>query len=308
MVTGLVTPLIVRSPVRRKVLSSSCWAAVETKVISGNVSISRKSLLRRWASRCSLRVSMLSALTVTVTDDLLGSSPSSCAVPSNSLKAPRTLVTIACRATNPIRVCAGSRVYWPVSSVRAVGVVMACSSRNLDDVSCTCRGTYMMRHLFRYTGTMSGTRWLDETEQRAWRGYLRMQGRLSAQLNRQLQADSELSLADFDVLVHLTDVPDGRVRVLELARQLEWEQSRTSHQVARMQKRGLVVREECADDRRGAFVVLTPAGRAAIEAAAPRHVATVRRLVFDALSTEQVAALGAIAEQVDARLDDEDAC
>ena len=166
----------------------------------------------------------------------------------------------------------------------------------------------MMRHLFRYTGTMSGTRWLDETEQRAWRGYLRMQGRLSAQLNRQLQADSELSLADFDVLVHLTDVPDGRVRVLELARQLEWEQSRTSHQVARMQKRGLVVREECADDRRGAFVVLTPAGRAAIEAAAPRHVATVRRLVFDALSTEQVAALGAIAEQVHARLDDEDAC
>jgi DNA-binding MarR family transcriptional regulator len=154
---------------------------------------------------------------------------------------------------------------------------------------------------------MSETRWLDETEQRAWRGYLRMQVRLNAQLNRQLQADSELSLADFAVLVNLTDVPDGRVRVLDLARQLQWEQSRTSHQVTRMQKRGLVVREECPADRRGAFVVLTPAGRAAIEAAAPRHVETVRRLVFDALSTEQVAALGAIAEQVHARLDEEDA-
>ena len=147
------------------------------------------------------------------------------------------------------------------------------------------------------------TRWLDDDQQRAWRGYLRMQSRLTARLNRDLQTDADLSLADFDVLVRLTDVPDARVRVVELARALDWEQSRLSHQVARMQKRGLVVREECADDRRGAFVVLTPSGRRAIGAAAPRHVETVRRLVFDALTDDEVATLTRITDRVLRRLD-----
>jgi DNA-binding MarR family transcriptional regulator len=145
---------------------------------------------------------------------------------------------------------------------------------------------------------MTETRWLDDDQQRAWRAYLRMQGRLSARLNRQLQTDSQLSLADFDVLVQLTDVPDGRLRVVELARALHWEQSRLSHHVARMQKRGLVVREECHDDRRGAFVVLTPTGRGAIEAAAPRHVETVRRVLFDVLTDDQVRALATISDRV----------
>ncbi|NJC81114.1 MarR family winged helix-turn-helix transcriptional regulator [Planosporangium mesophilum] len=154
---------------------------------------------------------------------------------------------------------------------------------------------------------MTEIRWLGDNEQRAWRGYLRMQGRLGARLNRQLQIDSELSLADFDVLVHLTDVPEARVRVVELARALQWEQSRMSHQIARMQKRGLVVREECPEDRRGAFVVLTPSGRRAIETAAPRHVETVRRLFFDRLTEDQVRTLGAISDQVLGALDEEEA-
>jgi DNA-binding MarR family transcriptional regulator len=149
------------------------------------------------------------------------------------------------------------------------------------------------------------TRWLDESEQHAWRGYLRMQGRLSARLNRELQADSGLSLADFDVLVHLTDVATARVRVSELARALQWEKSRLSHHVARMEKRGLVAREECADDGRGAYVVLTPAGRTAIDGAAPPHVEVVRRLVFDTLTPEQIRVLGEISDQVLARLDDD---
>jgi DNA-binding MarR family transcriptional regulator len=147
------------------------------------------------------------------------------------------------------------------------------------------------------------TRWLDEDEQHAWRGYLRMQGQLSARLNRQLQADSGLSLADFDVLVQLTDVPEARVRVSELARSLQWEKSRLSHHVARMERRGLVAREECTEDGRGAFVVLTDAGRDAIESAAPPHVDSVRRLVFDGLTPAQVRALSTITEQVLARLD-----
>ncbi|HEV7897354.1 MAG TPA: MarR family transcriptional regulator [Planosporangium sp.] len=154
---------------------------------------------------------------------------------------------------------------------------------------------------------MTNVRWLDDDEQRAWRGYLRMHGRLGARLNRQLQVDSELSLADFDVLVQLTDVSDARVRVVELARALQWEQSRMSHQIARMQRRGLVVREECPDDRRGAFVVLTPAGRRAIETAAPRHVETVRRLFFDLLTDDQVRTLATISDQVLAALDEDEA-
>jgi DNA-binding MarR family transcriptional regulator len=155
-----------------------------------------------------------------------------------------------------------------------------------------------MRQQLPYTDPMTEPRWLDPSEQRAWRGYLRMQGQLSARLNRPLQQDSELSLADFDVLVALTDLPEERMRVLELARVLQWEKSRVSHHVGRMEKRGLVVREECRDDGRGAFVVLTPAGRRAIESAAPPHVDTVRRLVFDSLSPEQVDALAAIAAKV----------
>ena len=150
---------------------------------------------------------------------------------------------------------------------------------------------------------MTDTRWLDPDEQRAWRRFLRMQAELTARLARQLQTDSDLSLADFEVLVNLTDVPEGRMRVTELAKSLQWEKSRLSHHFSRMEKRGLVVRENCPSDARGAFVVLTPEGRTAIEEAAPGHVETVRRLMFDGLTSEQVEALTAIADVVLDRID-----
>jgi DNA-binding MarR family transcriptional regulator len=147
------------------------------------------------------------------------------------------------------------------------------------------------------------TRWLDDDEQRTWRAYLRMQARLTAELNRQLQAESGLSLADYDVLVQLTDAPEGRLRPFELQRALDWEQSRLSHHLSRMQRRALIAREDCDDDGRGAYVVLTGTGRRAITAAAPGHVDTVRRLFFDALGPEQVATLDDIATGVLRRLD-----
>ncbi|SHN29578.1 MarR family winged helix-turn-helix transcriptional regulator [Cryptosporangium aurantiacum] len=150
---------------------------------------------------------------------------------------------------------------------------------------------------------MTSPRWLDADEQRAWRRFLRMQAELTARLARQLQTESDLSLADFEVLVNLTDVPEGRMRVTELAKLLQWEKSRLSHHFSRMEKRGLVVRENCPSDARGAFVVLTPEGRSAIEAAAPGHVETVRRLMFDGLTSEQVAALTAIANVVLTRIE-----
>ncbi|HET6877777.1 MAG TPA: MarR family transcriptional regulator [Jatrophihabitans sp.] len=151
--------------------------------------------------------------------------------------------------------------------------------------------------------TLAAPRWLTPREQRAWRAYLDMHARLSAQLNREMQDASGLSIADFSVLVQLSEHVDGRVRVLELAKALGWEKSRLSHQLTRMQQRGLVERSNCSEDRRGAFIVLTDSGRAAVEDAAPRHVEAVRRYLFDGITDEQVGALDAIAHAVVARLD-----
>lgn len=153
---------------------------------------------------------------------------------------------------------------------------------------------------------MAAPRWLSSDEERAWRAYLAMNGRLAARLNRQLQHDSELSLADFEVLVHLTDRDDERVRAFELAREMQWEKSRLSHQLARMQRRGLIDRVECPEDGRGAFVVLTPEGRTVIEQAAPHHVGAVREYFLDQLTEDELHTLGTIAERVLDRLEDAD--
>jgi DNA-binding MarR family transcriptional regulator len=147
-------------------------------------------------------------------------------------------------------------------------------------------------------------RWLDEREERAWRALQVMQLRLSGELARQLAADSGLSYADYVVLVALTDRADGRRRVFELARDLGWEKSRVSHHIARMVGRGLVTKEPCASDRRGAFVAVTGQGRNEIAAAAPGHVDAVRRLFVDRLTPRQLDAVRDAAEVVLAALDD----
>ncbi len=133
--------------------------------------------------------------------------------------------------------------------------------------------------------------WLSAPEQRAWRAFLGLHRELNARLNRQLQAESQLSLSDYEVLVVLSEADQGRLRPFELCDFLQWEQSRLSHHIRRMESRGLVTREGCTGDGRGAFVVLSPVGRAAIEAAAPSHAAAVRSLLFEAMTEEQVAVL-----------------
>ena len=145
---------------------------------------------------------------------------------------------------------------------------------------------------------MAQPMWLDEHEARAWRGYLRMNTLLLAELARDLQRDSGLSGADYDVLVILSEEEAHRLRLRDLGEKLLWEKSRLSHHVTRMERRGLVRREECASDARGAFVVMTPQGRAAVEEAAPPHVANVRRHFFDHLTREQVEVLGDITDTV----------
>ncbi|HVM14428.1 MAG TPA: MarR family transcriptional regulator [Egibacteraceae bacterium] len=152
---------------------------------------------------------------------------------------------------------------------------------------------------------MTSPRWLDEREARAWRGYNRMRVELTARLNRELMA-SGLSGADYEVLVNLSEVPGERLRVLELGAAMRWEKSRLSHHLTRMAARGLVEREECPTDARGSFVVLTEAGRQAIESAAPAHVESVRRYVVDALTVGQLDALAEISDTVLGRLPAQD--
>jgi len=122
-----------------------------------------------------------------------------------------------------------------------------------------------------------------------WRNYVALTGRLQAVMNRQLQQDHELSLADYTVLVALEERPGCRIS--ELGDRLGWEQSRLSHQLTRMRTRGLVERVGADDDRRAATVELTKQGAAALRVAAPQHAELVRAVVFDGMSAADLRAL-----------------
>ncbi len=135
------------------------------------------------------------------------------------------------------------------------------------------------------------TKWLTTEEQQAWQGLMHLTAQLQNVMGRQLQDEHGISVADYEVLGRLHDAPGEGLRARDLCASLAWEQSRLSHQLARMQRRGLVEREECETDRRGATFRLTPTGRTTIERAAPGHVEAVRALVFDALSPHQVTQL-----------------
>jgi DNA-binding MarR family transcriptional regulator len=149
--------------------------------------------------------------------------------------------------------------------------------------------------------------WLHERELAAWRGLQRMQAQLTAKLNRELSSDSGLSLQDYTVLVVLSEQPSERLRSYELGRELGWEKSRLSHHIARMTERHLVARESCPGDQRGLYVILTPQGRETLEAAAPGHVAAVRRAFVDLLSPAQLDVLASIAATVVQELGRDDA-
>jgi DNA-binding MarR family transcriptional regulator len=148
-------------------------------------------------------------------------------------------------------------------------------------------------------------RWLSTAQERVWRQWVELNARVTVTLQREMQEDSGLSMPDFEVLVNLTDSPEGRVRVTDLATQMLWERSRLSHHVTRMERRGMVERSDCAEDGRGAWIVITPAGRAAIEKAAPGHVETVRRLVFDVLTEDEAGTLGALLGKMLDRTDEQ---
>lgn len=125
-----------------------------------------------------------------------------------------------------------------------------------------------------------------------------VQMRLNYEMNRQLQSDTDMSLADYHVLNALTGAPDGRLQVSDLAALIGWERSRASHQLRRLCERGLIERIPSAEDGRATDATLTKAGREAIKAAAPGHVDLVRRMFFDPLPDELLAPLTAALEHI----------
>lgn len=133
--------------------------------------------------------------------------------------------------------------------------------------------------------------WLDPAERRAWEALVGATQTVMTALDDELVAGHDLTLGDYEVFVHLSSTPDGRLRMAELAERLSLSPSGLTRRLDRLTRRGLVARERCASDRRGTFAVLTPAGRARLEEAAPTHVCGVRRHFLNHLSAAQQAAL-----------------
>jgi DNA-binding MarR family transcriptional regulator len=144
--------------------------------------------------------------------------------------------------------------------------------------------------------------WLDRDEQRAWLAYIRVQLRLTYEMNRQLLADGGMSLPDYDVLTALSVADGERMQITVLAAQIGWERSRVSHHVRRMSARGLVSCGLSATDRRVTEVTLTSRGRQALQEAAPGHVDLVRRLFFGGLPDGLVGPLSEALESVYANI------
>lgn len=136
----------------------------------------------------------------------------------------------------------------------------------------------------------SPPRWLTEQEQRAWRAYIRLAQLLMRQLDKDLHPFG-LSMHDYEILVELSEAPLRRMRMTELADRTAQSRSRLSHQINRMEARGLVSREGCERDKRGTFAVLTAHGAATIREVAPSHVASVRKHFMDQLDPADLAAL-----------------
>jgi DNA-binding MarR family transcriptional regulator len=149
---------------------------------------------------------------------------------------------------------------------------------------------------------MPGTRWLSSEQQRAWRAYLESSKVLFDALDRQLQRDSQIPHAYYEILVRLSEAPERAMRMSELAEITLSSRSRLSHAVARLEERGWIEREDCPTDRRGQIAKLTDQGFEVLAAAAPGHVRTVRACVIDALSAEQLRQLTDIGETIIAKV------
>ena len=143
---------------------------------------------------------------------------------------------------------------------------------------------------------------LDAERMACWRAYIESSQRLFTRLEDDLRADSDLSFADYHVLVLLSEAPGHRLRMGELADRLVFSPSRLTYQITTMQKRGLVAKEACPADRRGSEAVLTAAGLLALREAAPHHLRSVRAHLIDDLDDAEVACLTRVFERLGRRL------
>jgi len=150
---------------------------------------------------------------------------------------------------------------------------------------------------------MSTTRWLDETEQAAWRAWIEVMRLLPNHLEDRLHERHGLTLTDYQVLVEVSESDEHRLRMTELSHRTQLSKSRLSHQIGRMERTGLVLRTQCPEDRRGQWVELTEPGWTVLRAAAPGHVGDVRELFFDQLDEEQTAVFAAALRSVADKLD-----
>jgi DNA-binding MarR family transcriptional regulator len=142
------------------------------------------------------------------------------------------------------------------------------------------------------------TKWLDDLEMRAWRSLLAAHRRLLQRLDAELQSTQELSVADYGVLVELNEADGGRMRMSELAERMLLSPSGLTRRLDTLVDGGLVERVRCPTDRRGSYAVLTDAGRARLERAAPDHVEQVRRHFVERLSRAQLTQLADALEAV----------
>lgn len=148
------------------------------------------------------------------------------------------------------------------------------------------------------------THWLDDEEQANWRAYLEGSSRLADELDRALKEGAGLDLDDYEVLVHLSEAPERRVRMSELAEDLLASRSRLTYRVDRLVAAGLVCRERCEHDGRVVYAVLTDRGWDRLVAAAPIHVSSVRRHLLDAMTPEEFAVIGRVFGAIAASLRD----
>ena len=150
-------------------------------------------------------------------------------------------------------------------------------------------------------GTEGQPRWLTDEEQQAWRATVHLSQLLMRQLDRDL-TEYGLNGRDYEILVELSEAPEQRLRMTDLADATSQSRSRLSHQISRMEQRGLVRRDDCEGDKRGTFAVLTAGGAEAIERAAPSHVENVRRHFVDRLTPHQLEEVRAAFQPVVAHL------
>lgn len=147
------------------------------------------------------------------------------------------------------------------------------------------------------------TRWLTDEQQQIWRSWIRANRQLMEVLGRDLQAEHDVSIADYEILVNLSESPNSRMRMSELAGATLSSRSRLSHQIDRMERAGYVRREDCPDDRRGLYAILTDSGWELMRKTAPFHVETVREHFFNALTAREAGSLGRLCDKLNRHLD-----